>query len=247
MGTWGVALYSDDDAADVRDTYRDLLGDGVEGPAATDGLVKRWGRLVDDEDAGAPFWLALADTQWKLGRLEPRVRDRALAIIDGGQDLRRWRDRPKDQKKREALLGRLKEQLLTPPPAPKRVPKRFRQSCDWAVGEVVAYRLTSGRIAVLRVIGHHEDRGGRYPVCELLEWNGEAGSLPSRADVDRAQVVRGRNFSQFMLGGTSAREMPGDRIVRLGLRSKPSQKPAQYLVMLWRIADQMLGEMLGSR
>lgn len=247
MGTWGVGLYSDDEARDVRDTYRDLLGDGLEGPAASDRLLKTWGRLVDDQDAGPVFWLALADTQWRLGRLEPRVRDRALAVIQGGHDLRRWADQPKDRKKREAILARLREQLLAAPPPPRRVPRRFRATCDWAVGEVVAYRLASGGIAVLRVIGHHEDRGGRSPVCELLEWSGEAGALPARGDVERAQVVRGRNASQLMLGATSAREEPADRITRLGFRSKPSQKPGGYVVVTWRYADRILAETFGIR
>ncbi|HET8542279.1 MAG TPA: hypothetical protein VFL83_20560, partial [Anaeromyxobacter sp.] len=124
MGTWGVALYSDDGARDARDAFRDLVGDGVESSAATDRLVRDWGELVDDPDSGPPFWLALADTQWRLGRLEDRVRERAIAVIDDGRDLERWRDRPRDLKKRAALLAKLREQLLSAQPPAKRVPRR---------------------------------------------------------------------------------------------------------------------------
>ncbi|ACZ90620.1 hypothetical protein [Streptosporangium roseum] len=30
MSAWGVALFSDDTACDVRDTYRELIEDGVD-------------------------------------------------------------------------------------------------------------------------------------------------------------------------------------------------------------------------
>jgi hypothetical protein len=43
MGVWGTALFSDDTAADVRDDYRDMIGDGFTGPRAMDALIQKWG------------------------------------------------------------------------------------------------------------------------------------------------------------------------------------------------------------
>ena len=34
--------FQDDTAADIRGGYRDLIGDGLTGPQATDALVKEW-------------------------------------------------------------------------------------------------------------------------------------------------------------------------------------------------------------
>ena len=34
MGTWGTGLFSDDLAADVRDEFRDLIGEGLTTEAA---------------------------------------------------------------------------------------------------------------------------------------------------------------------------------------------------------------------
>jgi hypothetical protein len=63
MGAWTTALFSDDTAADVRDGYRDLIGDGFTSPQATDALVKEWGDVLGDSDEASAFWLALACTQ----------------------------------------------------------------------------------------------------------------------------------------------------------------------------------------
>ena len=63
MGAWGTALFSDDTACDVRDSYIDLVGDGLSGPEATKGLLREWSASLNDPDESPVFWLALAATQ----------------------------------------------------------------------------------------------------------------------------------------------------------------------------------------
>jgi hypothetical protein len=74
MGTWGTAIFSDDIACDVRDQYRECIGEGLSGSEATEKLMADYEQSLEDSDEGPPFWLALAATQWKLGRLEDRVK-----------------------------------------------------------------------------------------------------------------------------------------------------------------------------
>jgi hypothetical protein len=45
--------------------------------------------LLEDPDDSCVFWLSLALTQWKLGRLINEVKEDALKIIDEGTDLKR--------------------------------------------------------------------------------------------------------------------------------------------------------------
>src|SRR4051812_35764379 len=111
MGAWGTAIFSDDTAVDVRDDYRDHVGDGLSGPAATDRLLDEWRTTLGDPDEGPVFWLSLAATQWKCGRLEPRVLEKALEVISSGAGLERWKDDPKLLKKRQTVLAKLEEQL----------------------------------------------------------------------------------------------------------------------------------------
>ena len=104
MGTWGTAIFSDDTASDVRSDYRDYVGDGLSGTAATDRVVNEWRETLRDPDEGPVFWLALAATQWECGRLESRVRDKALEVIASGSGLRRWAEDPKLLTKRKSVL-----------------------------------------------------------------------------------------------------------------------------------------------
>jgi hypothetical protein len=239
MGAWGTALFSDDTAADVRDGYRDLIGDGFTSPEATDTLVKEWGDALSDSDEASVFWLALASTQWQCGRLEPRVKSMALAIIDQGSDLRRWRDDPKLLKKREAVLAKLQAQFLSPQPPEKRIPKRYRNTCEWEVGEVIAYRLLSGKQSLFRVIGFHTDKGGTSPVCEMLSWS--SSELPSPEVV---KTLTGKG-PQFMLGRLKEKELPVERVKRLGVKIASNRKPGGYHVLLWSHLDQQLRDLLG--
>ena len=84
MGTWGTGLFDDDLAADVRDDFRELVAEGLTLDKATDHLLREYSGAVLDSDEGPVFWLALADTQWKLGRLDKRVKSEALRVISDG-------------------------------------------------------------------------------------------------------------------------------------------------------------------
>ena len=99
MGAWGVAVFSDDLAADLRDDCRDLIGEGRSSTQAVEKLLAGYASSLADDDDMAVFWIAVALTQWKLGRLEERTKQEALHVIESGQDLRRW-DAPRDRIKR---------------------------------------------------------------------------------------------------------------------------------------------------
>src|SRR5258708_39882717 len=112
-------------ACDVRDHYRELLEDGVEDGAATQLTVERFRAYLEESDGVA--LLAFAVTQSKLGRLDPDIRDRALAVLDRGADLDMWeRDNPKLLPKRRAMLEKARAQLTgqQPPRRRLRPPKR---------------------------------------------------------------------------------------------------------------------------
>jgi hypothetical protein len=244
MGAWGTALFSDDSASDVRESYTDLVGDGLTGPEATKALLRERAASLNDPDESPVFWLALAAIQWRCGRLEPHVMQRALNVIDSGSDLARWESGSTDFKKRKVVLEKLRLQLTSPQPPEKRIPKRFRDSNEWGVGDLVAYRMQSGRFVILRTIGHHSDMGGTSPICELLDWSGE--QLPkSFKSLDVRKGLGARPITQFLIGRTQANERPDDRLQHLGVNMKPSQKPAGWQAVLWKWFDKTLIEEFG--
>ena len=125
MGAWGTSIFSDDNAADLREDYRDLIGNGLSGSEATDRLIEEWQPDGNDGYFVATFWLALALTQWKCGRLEERVKARALAAILDGSAIEPWRE-GKTEKKRRAVLDKVQAQLQSPQPALTKIKRVLR-------------------------------------------------------------------------------------------------------------------------
>jgi hypothetical protein len=110
MGTWGQGIFHDDVAADVRAAWEAALRDGLSTEEATAQVIRslrppRGGRVFEDEEK--VFWLALAAAQSDRGRLEPKIRDRALAIIEAGGDL----DRPELVEAGAAAVSRRRRTL----------------------------------------------------------------------------------------------------------------------------------------
>lgn len=143
MGAWGANLYQDDVALDVKDEYKDNLRKGKTNEETMQEIVDKYQELLEDEEDRGVFWLALADTQWNLGRLDEQVKEQALEIIELGTDLKRWENNEKLYNKRKEILEKLKEKLLSPQPEEKRMPKYRTYKCEWENGDVFAYQLKS--------------------------------------------------------------------------------------------------------
>lgn len=156
MGAWGTLLYENDIGNDVRAYFEAQLRNGKSGSAITQELVEQYqNALADQEDAPA-FWLALADTQWDLGRLEEDVKDKALLYLEYGEGTLNGLSRPSSSEKAETdRLSALKEKLLSPPPRPKRIRPQSLYICPWKDGDVFAYQL-QGQAAAM----HHLN--GKY-------------------------------------------------------------------------------------
>jgi hypothetical protein len=241
MGTWGTALFSDDLAADLRSEFRELIGEGLTTEAAVNRLKTEYKSSLHDPDEESVFWLALADTGWRLGRLDDNVLQNALRVIASGQDLAKWED-ASDRKKREQVLAKLQTKLLSPPPPPKPVAKTIKSANEWQIGEVIAFRLLSGRWVLLRVIGHNEDRGGKSAVCELLNWIGESmNPLPSLDQLSIRKEAGPRGTSQFLFQEPRLKR-DQLRVVRTGIVSKPAQRSGGYSAFVWPFVDQLFRE-----
>ena len=267
MGVWGTSVFSDDLACDVRDDYRLMVGDGLSGSEATDRLLREWKLSIGKEsDLAATFWLSLAVTQWKCGRLEDRVREEALRVIEDGSALRAWRG-SQFERKRAAVLEATRRELESPQPPARKISKVFRSVCEWEPGELIAYRLLSGTFIVFQVIELHHDAGGVAPVCEIFDWHGpevpqvsDLKSLPMRAQIPvvfqnrppRPQPAIAPQY-RLMIGQVSKREFPAGRVFRLNAKlpiqhpPKPKNVPNLTPVTLWRTLDQRLELHYGLR
>jgi len=235
MGTWGAAIFSDDLALDIRDEFKELIGDGCSASQATAVLIQQFQEVIDDVEAGPVFWLALAAIQWKTGHVEESVIQKAANIIDLGSDLIRWQDDEGLLKKRKGYLTRLKAQLLTVPPPPKKLPKVIRHENDWLVGEILSYQFESGEYILFRVIGHHVDKGGRFPVCELLDWKGN--QLPADKvlkKIPSKTMGKSNQIKRFMLILPRRGKCLPQNLSRIGVKTHPAQELGGFHVLFWK-------------
>ena len=244
MGAWGVAIFSDDLAADIRSDFRELIGDGLTPSEATDRLKAEYASSLVDPDEMPVFWIALAVAQWKLGRLEESTKKMALQVIDDGTDLARWDD-AQSRVKREVVLAKTRAELLAASPPAKRVPRTIREANEWHLGETIGFQLLSGKWTMFRVIGHHADKGGRFAVCELLNWVGEA--FPSKDLIAELQIKKEntpRGISQFLFQEPRKKKEQA-RVVQLGVSTTPNQKLGGYTALVWPYVDNQLKEFFG--
>lgn len=181
MGTWGYRLYQNDMAESVRDYYIEQLRKGNLGINITNDMIEQ--SVEFDDDDKVVFWLALADTQWDLGRLEERVKDRALEYLKAGGDMERWRmESPDEASKRGKVLDKLMQKLTSPQPQEKKISNHRLYCCKWKIGDVYAYRLKSD-------IASEKGLNGRY---FLLHKVGETTCYPGHIiPIVRVKISKG--------------------------------------------------------
>lgn len=199
MGAWGAGIFDDDTACEVRDEFIELISNGHSAESATSALVGRWGVPDFDPDERTVFWLALAATQFRYGRLTEVARERAVEIIESGEDVAHFFNLPKLREKRSKALESLKSQLLGPARRPRNVKPIKKHQTTWEIGDIWSFQLPSGRLALLRVTGHHIDKGGRFAWVEVLE--GEYMAIPNElrmAMTPGRRDLNGRVFRLFI-------------------------------------------------
>jgi len=179
VGAWGFALFSDDTALDVRDTYHALLESEppeIEDSDATRQMLARFEDELADPDDGPVVWLALAAVQSKFGRLDPSVADRALRILDNREGLARWEeDGAKSVARRIAALEKVRAQLTGPQPPRRKLPVPRRTTLQ--PGDVLSYQYPDGRHVLARVARIWRN----LPVCALLDFAGR--QVPAIDDI----------------------------------------------------------------
>src|SRR5437588_4718941 len=198
MGAWGAALFADDDAADLRGDYRAYLADAHSDAGATDLAARDYDASLDRPGETTAFWLALASIQWRIGRLDPRVKAVCLTIIDSGVDLEKWAASP-ERRKRAAVLAKLRQMIASPLPPAKPMPKPLPlQLPGWEFGEVVGYRMANGKYALLHALNYRawSTVAVRAPVVTILNWFSE--SAPDHHAIDGLTYI---NHDGHLIGG----------------------------------------------
>lgn len=143
MGIWGVALYSNDYTADIKDAIEAQMLHGKKPEEIFAQLYEELKPEVDEEE-GYLFWLAVADQQTRYGCQENDVIARALAILETDVDNRAWLGAtPKEQVARKQEMAQLRERILHPPITPKKPHITKPLKSPWAIGTLLSTRLVN--------------------------------------------------------------------------------------------------------
>jgi len=115
MSAWGMGIFDDDTACDVRDDFLELLEEGVPPQKATKIILDEYLEefsLDDDLEVMSLVYISLAAVQLEKGCLQEDVRKTTIELIERGADLKLWEEADEaDYEERKQVLNELKEKL----------------------------------------------------------------------------------------------------------------------------------------
>lgn len=159
MGIWGVKLYDNDCAADIKNSFRDFTDAGLSPVEAAAQIEAEFSEMFQDPEDGPLAQVALADLLWKKGCLGEERKQKTLAWLESGGDIARWmQEAPRRAEARKRNLEKLHQQLLSPMPVPKQpraIPQQRRKQLHWKPHEVYALPLQSEEAARLGLQGEY--------------------------------------------------------------------------------------------
>ena len=180
MGTWSSSLYGNDTTCDIRDIYIGFLEEQLSSQEAYEKTLEQCGDYIESQDE-ALFWFALAESQWKAGRLMPEVKAKALEWIDKGGGLELWEESKSGSRGWKKTLEKLHTKLMTEQRKEKRFKKRVIPNQNpWALNDIYAYRVHVECIAKEERAVH-----GKYILMQKI---GEEKSDHSSDIVMRVQI-----------------------------------------------------------
>lgn len=114
MGARSAEIFGGDTAVDARLIFHRHLREGLSVTKATDATLTRMSAYLRASENGPVVILALAAAQWAAGRVDRRIKNRAIKLLQAGIDERwigsRW------EAERRVVLERLLARLNSPPP-----------------------------------------------------------------------------------------------------------------------------------
>ena len=179
MGAWGWKIFQNDDACDIRDTYKERVIVGDSDIDAENSVVEEF-----ELNKFPSLWVPLALTEWKVGRLTETAKENAFRGIE--EELSELEElwEPEHVKKRREELLRTREQLQSQMPARKKLRLPWWSwKCPWPAGSVLQYKLRyrdsddpfADHYVLLLIQGISETPPGKIPkekiAVSLYNWS----------------------------------------------------------------------------
>ncbi|NMC56645.1 MAG: hypothetical protein GYA50_05440 [Eubacteriaceae bacterium] len=251
MGAWGASLYANDCTCDVKDTYMKFLEEQYSNEDAYQQTIEKLNEYFGDTDEPL-LWYALADTQWRLGRLMPEVKEKALYWIEKEGGIALWEESKSGGAGWKKTLAKLKEKLNSPMPPEKIIkkPVDFIRN-PWNIGDIYAYQFHSelsketglfGKYITFQKIADEEwGYGEIYSRVQMYDKVFDV--LPALRDLDGIRILPFDNPDRFPPRGQNdywplnmngvmipykKRDYPGKYLAFIGNQPDNANMPRSY-------------------
>lgn len=190
MGTWGIAISSNDTYADIYSEFFDLYNDGLDVAEISKKLIADNQETINDSDDCNNFWFALVKAQWKCKQLDNKLLNKVKTIIETDADLEVWRKldaEEKDIKKRKAVLDKFLAELQIERPKAKSRKKKIIRQPVFEKGDCLTFKLENGNYGgavVLEAIKNTENGNNLIATTRINKPN-----KPTKEDFENAEVL----------------------------------------------------------
>ena len=150
MGFWGTGLYAGDFACDLRSTVAAVVRLPFDSARLVEILCETEPAAAnnpDDEEHGT-FWIVVADQFAKRGIVSQQVREKALGIIDAGDDIATMQKlglNPSDLRKRRKMLEEIRARIVSASSDKPRKVLKEPQPLLMEIGDVLVYPVCGGK------------------------------------------------------------------------------------------------------
>ncbi|ATL45349.1 hypothetical protein OZ664_00365 [Elizabethkingia sp. HX WHF] len=190
MGTWGLAISSNDTYADVYTDFFDLYDDGLDVAEISEKLITTNQEIINDIYDSNNFWFALAKAQWQCKQLDNKILERIRIIIETGADLDVWQKlgiSEKEIKKRKVVLDKFLIDLQTEKPKARGRKKKVIRQPVFEKGDCLIFKLENGNyggVVVLEAIKDTEQGWNLLAATRINQPN-----KPTIKDFDKAEAL----------------------------------------------------------
>lgn len=163
MGAWGAGIMQDDTVLDIIDEFKDLLKENQNIKEATATLIINNNYLIEDEDQGPLFWIALAKCQWEYGELESEVYNHVVKDFNQESGLSLWKEGSgKEYLKRKRVISDFILKISKPNVKTKKLPKKVIRKPIFQAGDCLSLKVNDeyyGAALVVRYDDSNEEYG----------------------------------------------------------------------------------------
>jgi hypothetical protein len=192
MGTWGTGILDNDLAEDLKAQWVEYLSEGYAPDEVSEHMITAASEegMMDDIEEEYDFLIPFALIQWKTGRLQESIKERALALLEDENVIQiegsRWEE-PIELRKRLVNLQKLRTTLQSDQPKPKKISKPYCQTTSLKQGDLFTMLLNSGNYALFEVNEIEEEHNHQIPICILYKYR--SSNLPTAEHADTLGIV----------------------------------------------------------